>query len=639
MGLMSWLQGYGDTDPTDTEAGFTPPTEDTSGRGDIWDTITGQKQMSPELQRGLLSAGLGMFAANNGRNNAFQTLGQGGLLGIQAYDEAKDKSAALQAGQQRQQAEQYKMLNDVAQARYANQMKAAGLGLAGMQVPGAPQIPLPPSMGGGTAGGGVGAGAGATLGRAALAPVAADAPAAPAGQMIDLGNSAGAPVAGGAGDAGGDFKITMDPDNPLKLTKAMQAQMGLNAAFNDGKNLWEIPATDMQMSSSGELYDKKRAPAGGFVSALGPDGVVFKMVRDNANNPYQINMPGGLEAQAARAKVAANVKNQSTLRDYYDPASKQMVSMTEADAIDAARKGQPLLASDPHGLAGNTITTVAGPGGSTVGVTAAQVQDAAASGKPLSITASPYAGQNLTDINHDFNERVYPAVQKARSAAVNTLNSLDAMETTLAGAGETGWGKDLKTDIAAKLAAAGINVDKEQLANAQAFRSVVGKRVNDVLQAQAGVASETDAKRAAETEASLTTATEANHFIVNLARATAQNDVLRADRMAAARQAALKTGDFSNIEQRVNDSIPSVFDNPLMSKWAKKKDDTGSASPSPAPAPAPSPRGAPQKAQASKALESAPVAAWYDYQNGKRPATRGNAGVNIPLFGSNFGGG
>lgn len=174
-----------------------------------------------------------------------------------------------------------------------------------------------------------------------------------------------------------------------------------------------------------------------------------------------------------------------------------------------------------------------------------------------------------TTLNNDFvtNAR-RPAIEQAAGAqeANARLEALRSIDLT----GNTGWGTETRAAAANILVGLGMaGEDAQKLAtDAQTFKSVVSKQVNEELMLQKGPQTEGDARRAFNIQAQLGNTPQANQFIIDLAQATNNQKIRKAQFYSQAPQ----DGNVYQLEAQWQQMAPSVFDDPLMQKYKTMHD-------------------------------------------------------------------
>jgi hypothetical protein len=186
--------------------------------------------------------------------------------------------------------------------------------------------------------------------------------------------------------------------------------------------------------------------------------------------------------------------------------------------------------------------------------------------------------------NEDFTKNVYRPVQdSARNNAV-VASRLDALESLPINE-QTGWGTEAKSTAASILVGLGYNNEdaKSLASNAQTFKSIQARQVNDELNAAKGPQTEGDAQRAKTTYASLGNTPQANKYINDLQRAIIKRKNSEAKYYRENYDRALNEGDLSRLERdwmSSPEASRSIFDYPEMKKWSNLKAAPGAGSPS-----------------------------------------------------------
>lgn len=181
------------------------------------------------------------------------------------------------------------------------------------------------------------------------------------------------------------------------------------------------------------------------------------------------------------------------------------------------------------------------------------------------------------DANSDFITNAYRPALDAAQGAMEANARLDALKNIDI---ETGWGTEVAANAANILSAFGVPKDSvnELAVNAQTFRSVISKQVNEELLLQKGPQTEGDAQRAFNIQAQLSNRPEANDFIMDMARATNNQRIAKAKFFAENRKEATKNGDLAQLDLEWQLQNKSIFDDRIMKKW-KDTDQEPSGSP------------------------------------------------------------
>jgi hypothetical protein len=173
--------------------------------------------------------------------------------------------------------------------------------------------------------------------------------------------------------------------------------------------------------------------------------------------------------------------------------------------------------------------------------------------------------------NQDFSKNVYrPTLDSAAKNSI-VLSRLDALEKLPINE-KTGWGTQAKAAATNVLLGLGYNNEeaKSLASNAQTFKAIQARQVNEELNAAKGPQTEGDAQRAASAYASLGNTPQANQFINSLQRAIIKRKNAEAAFYRKNYNSALQAGDLSQLERDWMDSpeaAKSIFDYPEMKAW------------------------------------------------------------------------
>jgi len=188
--------------------------------------------------------------------------------------------------------------------------------------------------------------------------------------------------------------------------------------------------------------------------------------------------------------------------------------------------------------------------------------------------------------NQDFSKNVYrPTLDSAAKNSI-VLSRLDALEKLPINE-QTGWGTQAKAAATNVLLGLGYNNEeaKSLASNAQTFKAIQARQVNEELNAAKGPQTEGDAQRAASAYASLGNTPQANQFINSLQRAIIKRKNAEAAFYRKNYNSALQAGDLSQLERDWMDSpeaAKSIFDYPEMKTWTNASP-SNNAQPKPAP--------------------------------------------------------
>jgi hypothetical protein len=180
----------------------------------------------------------------------------------------------------------------------------------------------------------------------------------------------------------------------------------------------------------------------------------------------------------------------------------------------------------------------------------------------------------------------YKDVSKTATAARKTLVALDTQANILDKGFKTGFGTDAQKAGASLLAALGVPEAKKFATDAQTFLSAAQRVVLDRQIEQKGPQTDQDAIRIEQTGAQLGNTTEANRFIVDVAKAQAKLDIKRLDFYDDWWEKN-KTYDGAQKAWLSGEGGKSLFDLPELKKYAAP-----AAAPATAPAAAQTPAGA-----------------------------------------------
>ena len=201
-------------------------------------------------------------------------------------------------------------------------------------------------------------------------------------------------------------------------------------------------------------------------------------------------------------------------------------------------------------------------------------QGAAAPGMPAGPTQEQQRTQEaIAAYNKNFIDKDFPAIRQSASDASSLINTIDMASRSLKGIGKSGWGTETQANLANVLAGLGIAPEsaKQLAANAQTFKAAAGTRLWEVLNQAKGPQTEGDAQRAADTFAKLSNVADANQFILDVMRANAELTQVKNRFYQSAYAAQQKAGNVNaaEIDGAWNEKPPSLWDRPIMQRWAK----------------------------------------------------------------------
>ena len=338
--------------------------------------LGGSTDMSPAARQGLLAAGLGMLANNQGGASLGQVVGRGGLLGVNAY-------AGAQEEQMRQQQAQQQMALQDAETKMKQQQLAIAvrdyntkqgilgqLGFGGGQPMATDGSASPPSVTaaiGATpaapAGGGVG---GAPDGSGAAGGVP------PPAVPNPFGAAPGSATAGALGPPQGMPAPAAAPAQPgavpggfgsviASLTPEQRVQAGLAAVGM--KDVGAAIAPDFETLPSGIQINKKTGqPTGQTFPITDNQGHSIRMVPDGQGG-YGVAIPkGSLQAFTQFSNAAEAAKAGFAIRTQTDQNGNEFYT-TDANIIRNLPGGMPGQGGAQGGPGGGQGAPGGGMGG------------------------------------------------------------------------------------------------------------------------------------------------------------------------------------------------------------------------------------------------------------------------------------
>lgn len=264
----------------------------------------------------------------------------------------------------------------------------------------------------------------------------------------------------------------------------------------------------------------------------------------------------GLEAQAVESAK------------YPFAVSADRARQTTTAALDT----QPVIGEDGNTYYTPRLSIAMGGAGPMVGAggTSGPGGAGGGSGVPGGFMASrnPITQQSAIAINDNWLKNSYQPTIDAGKVANDLDANIQALRTVDI---KTGWGTEAKASAASVLAGLGISKGNADMyaSNAQKFQSIAMDKLMTTLQAQKGMQTEGDADRAKQTFVSLKNTPDANAFILDFAQAKTNMDKRRAQYYEQALPMAQKRGDLTEVNRRWNKLQPSLWDDPLLQKWAK----------------------------------------------------------------------
>ena len=180
------------------------------------------------------------------------------------------------------------------------------------------------------------------------------------------------------------------------------------------------------------------------------------------------------------------------------------------------------------------------------------------------LAPNPVTQDTQKQLNTNWMEKVLTPAISAAENAQNTINSVKILRGLNL---ETGFGADAKAAASSVLASAGVKGAEKYATDAQIFKTEGAKQLLNVLASQKGVASETDAKNAAQTYAKFANTPQANQFIFDLAEAMAMQDQRKASYFQEAAAIPKLQTNLPAISNQWRKVEGSIFQMPSMQKY------------------------------------------------------------------------
>lgn len=181
--------------------------------------------------------------------------------------------------------------------------------------------------------------------------------------------------------------------------------------------------------------------------------------------------------------------------------------------------------------------------------------------------------QIVTKGRESFNDNWIKSTYQPVQDLGNAANSIRGQVQTLRQIPiESGWGTEAMAGAANVLSGLGVAPKNAEMfaANAQKFQQVASERLWTVLNNAKGPQTEGDADRAKQTFVSLKNRPEANQFILDLAEATANRDVMKSGFYQDGYGIAKKDGAYERVDSEWRKINPSIWSDPIMQKWVRK---------------------------------------------------------------------
>jgi hypothetical protein len=182
----------------------------------------------------------------------------------------------------------------------------------------------------------------------------------------------------------------------------------------------------------------------------------------------------------------------------------------------------------------------------------------------VNLPAQPKAEQ---EARGKFLVEGYKTISDAARLAAKTLPALDTQQKILDKGFKTGFGTDAKKAAASVLSALGVPEATEFATNAQTFLAATQQAVLQRQLEQKGPQTEADANRITQTGAQLGNTSEANQFIIDVARAQLKRDIEQRNFYDAWWK---KNGTYDGAEDAwfTGQGGKSLFDRPELKKYA-----------------------------------------------------------------------
>lgn len=292
--------------------------------------------------------------------------------------------------------------------------------------------------------------------------------------------------------------------------------------------------------------------------ALKAAGGQSPQAQPSPSSPYKVSPQeqAARDADAMMIKRSELKKAQSQLTDAESRGDKEAIDRLRGDVIALGREITKSEMQAQH----SALNPAAKPP-ATGGAMAAGPSD-----------TEKAAAEALGPINRNFVEKSYQPVQEAGAAAQSVIESAKVARDAITKLGSTGFGKEARAQAANVLVGLGVGNDRAKILseNVAKFNTVAMERLQTVLNSARGPQTDPDARRAQQTFAQLSNPTDANRFVLDLAQARAERDIMRANFYADMLPEAQKAGDLAAIDRLWNQRQPSVFSMPTMKPWGVK---------------------------------------------------------------------
>lgn len=290
---------------------------------------------NPATSQGLLATGLGTLAANRPGASGLNAIGQGGLLGMNAYASTQDRARQAQQDQLKAQYMQQQMSQSDVETQLKQQQveqmmrsEAQRQAMLGMLMPGLAGTQAPATTGGGV--GGVGAGTSQAGGGSATAGALGGANG--LGGVQGVGDTTQASQAAQAAAQQGQDPAAAYFAN---LSPQQRARMALDMSFNQGKGAADIAKPDMSIQN-GIVVDMNRMQPGQTLPTTTPDGQAVQW-EPIGNGQYRLTIPQGATDVM---RTQQSIRNEGELIPTLD-ANGNTVLARKSDAAGAVTALNP----------------------------------------------------------------------------------------------------------------------------------------------------------------------------------------------------------------------------------------------------------------------------------------------------------
>jgi hypothetical protein len=160
----------------------------------------------------------------------------------------------------------------------------------------------------------------------------------------------------------------------------------------------------------------------------------------------------------------------------------------------------------------------------------------------------------------------YENISKRAEVAQKSVSAIDANLNILNKGFETGFGTETKAAAAKVLSALGVEKANTFATNAQVFEAKAAEAILETLRQQLGPQTDADAKRVTLTGAQLANTTEANKFLLSVAKVTNKREIQQRNFYNNWRKT---NGSFDGAEEAwiAGEGGKSIFDSPELKKY------------------------------------------------------------------------